>query len=154
MTAGGPVGGCDRVFDHREVRRALETVSRAIQEIPASTSPTVVAARACVVAFERLERVLVAHFDHEEAEAGFFAEVLGMAPTLARELDALRQEHPRLAEQIEGVVEAARWAGLSSQSWGRVSQGFEAFVRQLERHESAEDLLVADALLTDEGGSG
>lgn len=154
MSAGAAFSGGDRIFDHNEVRRALASFSRSLSTISATQSPSVVAVRAGTAACEHLEAVLLAHFRYEEAEAGFFSEVLEMAPTLARDLDALRGDHPRLAEELARVAEDARWAGLSGEAWRRVAGRFDSFAQHLERHEHAEDLLVADALLIDEGGSG
>ena len=154
VTAGTEMGGSGRIFDHHEMRRSLRGASQAIDAILAEPSPSVPAARAALHAIEGLESVLVAHFRYEEGESGFFAELLGIAPQLTKDLDELRRQHPGLAERMSAVVEDARWAGLSGSAWRRVSAGFGSFAQELKRHERAEDALVADALFTDEGGSG
>lgn len=122
--------------------------------IVADPSPDVSAAQAALQAIEHLENVLAEHFRCEEGEDGFFAELLGAAPQLTAKLDELRREHPVLAKWMSAVAENARWAGLSGSAWRRVATDLSSFAQELTRHENAEDALVTDELLSDEGGRG
>ena len=146
MNESAAVAGSGREFDHEEVRRVFGAAARAVRVARETASPTVDAARAAVAAIEGLEQVLLAHFAYEEAESGFFAEALGMAPARAHELEALRRSHPDLVARIAAIADRARWAGLSGDSWKRVAASFGEFARRLERHEHSEELLMADML--------
>ena len=149
MTAGTHIGEGDRVFDHHELNRAVSAAATRVEAVEAESSPDVPTVHAAEQAIERLVSTLEAHFRFEESATGFFAEVIGAAPRVSGELAELRSQHPELARQMAEVAEGVRSAGLSKTSWQRVAAGFGAFVQELERHEAAEDALVADALLED-----
>jgi len=140
--------------DHKEVRRTLVVATRRLGTLVADPSPAAPVAEAALEAMEGLERILLAHFHAEEGEAGFFEELLRAAPQLSRDVDELRHQHPVLAERIHSIVEGSRWAGLSDSAWRKVSVEFDRFVEEFTLHENTEDRLVAEGLMTDEGGLG
>ena len=147
-------GGVDCLFDHHYVARAVAAIDRRLKRLPGECSPSVEAARGLTAAIERLELALPRHFAMEEGESGFFAETLQACPGASRRLAALRSEHEPLATRLRALADAARWAGLSLEAWQCVAKDFQAFAEELRRHELAEDSVVAEALLTDEGGPG
>ncbi len=143
-----------KIFDHHELRRTLRSVSSGLDHLLSAAPTTSISAMAAIRAIERLEYTLAAHFRYEEAERGFFAEVMSAAPERVSDLDKLRSEHPALSSQLQRLAEIARRPDLSVSDWCSLAADFEAFVRALQSHEHAEDALVADAMVTDEGGSG
>ena len=147
-------GGANSVFDHHDVARAMAAIDRGLKRLLGESSPSVAASRSVTAAVERLEVELPRHFAMEEGESGFFAEMLPAYPDVGRRLDALRSEHEPLAARLRALADAARWAGLSLGAWQRVAKDFRAFAEELQRHELAEDSVVAEALLTHEGGPG
>jgi iron-sulfur cluster repair protein YtfE (RIC family) len=143
-----------KIFDHHELRRAFHSVTDQLDSILSMTQPTDATCLAAVRAVERLQGTLEAHFRYEEAETGFFAEVLSAAPERLSELDKLRADHPALAAELQRLVTGAKRAEQSLARWQRLSEEFTNFRSDLQRHEHAEDAVVADALVTDAGGSG
>jgi hypothetical protein len=91
---------------------------------------------------------VVEHFRFEE-EKGYLDAVLQREPRLERAVRQLVEDHRRLAQAMDALVEEARDAP-------RLDEAFRARVRawmeELRKHEDRENDLVQDAFNTDLGG--
>ena len=141
-----------RVFDHHELRRLLRIAEHQV-EAAAVSAPTASNSAAALRALESLEEGLVQHFRYEE-QGGFFDAMLQEAPNLSERLLELQGQHAELIEQVRLIVDGANSVDASNPTWLPVFEALRAFVREIRRHENAEDALVADSLFTDEGGGG
>jgi len=139
--------------EHRDLAVLLRDARKGVAVLTGS-KPEVASVRASITQVVDFGHALRRHFDLEEADGGFFAHVIERAPQLADELERIRSDHGPLRSAIAEIVEATKWAGTSSDAWSRIEATLDRFARDLQRHESAEDVVAADALLTDEGGSG
>ncbi|HEX6850266.1 MAG TPA: hemerythrin domain-containing protein [Candidatus Polarisedimenticolaceae bacterium] len=100
-----------------------------------------------------LRRGLQDHFESEEKGALFGALPLAK-PRLARQLDALRKEHPVLSERLERIIAQAE--GLEDPAvydLRELNAAVQLFVATLRRHEAAENEIVVHSLW-DELGTG
>jgi hypothetical protein len=139
--------------EHRDLGVLLRDTRKGVAALTGSTPP-VADVRASITQIAEFEHALGRHFELEEAEGGFFAYVIERSPHLAGELERIRNDHGPLRKAIAEIVAASLWAGTSAEAWSGVDTMLDRFARDLQRHESAEDVVAADALLVDEGGSG
>ncbi len=149
MPTTGPVAP-----DHRALGELVKRVGHALERLRQLSSPPVALAKEAGELVELFGTELQRHFASEESEQGFFADVIARAPRLDRPLRKLRKEHRAMTHSLKSLVDAARWAGVSSKSWLEVADRFDELAADLGRHETLEDSLVAEALNDDEGGSG
>ena len=140
------------VWDHRALGKLIEEVSGGLGELRSAEAISRAGERRAVRQIDRLEAALAAHFELEEGDGGFFAEVLAAAPERGRRLDELRSAHGPLGEAMRALVGRAHGAGTSSAAWAGVARELDALLAHLQRHELAEDQLVAEALQRDLGG--
>ena len=92
----------------------------------------------------RLGDQLVTHFAMEEAD-GYFAEALMHAPQLVARANDLLAQHPKmthLARDLAGAEPGEAW-------WQETRERFQAFLRELTRHERGEDQLLQEAYVRD-----
>lgn len=93
---------------------------------------------------DRLERFrdhLQGHFAHEESDAGV-ALFANLPPELSKQADDLRDEHGKLLQQLNALVDRLHVCDLEHDCWGSARQDFETFLDQLNTHETAEDALL------------
>lgn len=95
---------------------------------------------------------LVKHFATEE-EGGYFSEALTHAPRLISRANELMAQHPRMmgeARQLQVDLKAMR----TSADWRlETRKRFEAFCRELTKHEKCEDSLLQEAYHRDIGAA-
>ena len=119
---------------HEEILRLLEALRRATRAPDAETAPALL---------ERLEHALRQHFALEE-QGGYFAEELERAPQIAGTVTHLQNEHLELMTRLREI---------RGQTGGAPTvESVEAFARRLRDHETAENRLMQDTYLEDEGG--
>jgi len=95
----------------------------------------------------RLHTLLARHFALEESK-GYLAEELAIAPQLSHVAEGLRKEHEQILARVKKLEDSSR-AGSTTDA---LVQAIDEAVSQLRDHESAENRLVQQALLDDEGG--
>jgi hypothetical protein len=124
-----------------ELRRSLAKLRQLLAACRDPTAP--------LALLDDLHRQLEAHFRFEEA-GGYLRDVLAQAPGHAVEAGRLQAQHAallggldRLQAEVEGCLEAPRWASVRA--------AFARFREELERHERAEIHLVQESVLTDLG---
>jgi len=139
--------------EHRDLAVLLRDTRKGVTALTGS-DPPVADVRPSITHVAEFEHALGRHFELEEAEGGFFTHVIERAPHLAGELERIRNDHGPLRKAMAEIVEASRGAGTSAEAWSGIDAMLDRFARDLQRHESAEDVVAADALLVDEGGSG
>jgi iron-sulfur cluster repair protein YtfE (RIC family) len=100
---------------------------------------------------EALASVVEAHFRHEEAEEGFFADVLAEAPRLEPKIDLLRQQHAGFRAALARLRALAQGNRPTRASWEAVERCFEEFLSQFLAHEGLEDALLQEAYGQDLG---
>jgi hypothetical protein len=140
-------------LEHRDLAALLRETRNGVAALTGA-EPAAASARVSIAQVAEFGDALGRHFEIEEAEGGFFAHVIERAPHLVGELERIRGEHTPLREAMAEIVGAAKWAGTSAEAWSRIDTMLDRFARDLQRHESAEDVVAADALLIDECGSG
>ena len=95
---------------------------------------------------------LVKHFTLEE-EGGYFSEALMHAPRLISRANELMAQHPKMtteARQLAVDLQSVR----GSANWRQETRKrFEAFRRELTRHEQSEDRLLQEAYTRDIGSA-
>lgn len=98
-----------------------------------------------------LERELGRHFRLEE-QGGYLMDALEVAPRHARRAAQLERQHERFRKEATELLERARLASRSSREWQAIQQDFQDFADALLEHEQAENEIIADAFLGDQGG--
>lgn len=96
-----------------------------------------------VAALAELGSFFERHFEREEGEGGFFAQLRSRAPDLAPELDVLAGEHRRMLASIAALAEQHRI--LAEAGSVDVSAGVAGLVATIERHEAKEAELMRTA---------
>lgn len=102
------------------------------------------------VEFEKLKDELVQHF-HEEDEGGFFDGIVEHAPRLSERIEALRQEHDRLLEQLNELQTKVDVPAPSPEWWQELERSFHDFSCELMRHEHRENEILQEAYGVDIG---
>ncbi len=94
---------------------------------------------------EQTRANILEHFRYEELN-GYMDAVLHREPNLARTVESLREEHRRLAQELESLIEGAKKArALDDAFRNRVH----LWIENVRRHEADENNLVQDAFNVD-----
>jgi hypothetical protein len=96
---------------------------------------------------EQFEDLLLIHFAAEEAEE-FFGSLVTDQPWMLDRIGRLQQDHGELATALDELLEFARSEPRVTDLTARV----ERFLARLDAHERAENALMQDLILLDEGG--
>ena len=137
-----PVAGIEE--DHSSVRDHIEEIA---------------AARTCaalVAALDGLPAELEAHFAREESDEGYFADIGQRRPAVSPQLQAFRDEHRAMLEQLEGVCGqlADRGEGADEEIPPPIHDAVTQWLEKLRGHELEESRIIADVYYSDEGGYG
>jgi septation ring formation regulator EzrA len=105
-----------------------------------------------------LEEMLLDHFAAEEQSGGLYDDLRKRRPALTSELDALRDEHQVIRDELDaihlrlnGQIEAEPTVEVIPESMKRdVSR----WLTRLRGHERKESLMIGEVYYTDEGGFG
>lgn len=130
--------------DHAELQcmmMRLRKLSDASQQdrTPADPEPAAL--------LEDFEDLLLIHFAAEEAEE-FFGSLVTDQPRLLDRLSRLQREHGELAGMADELIEFAR----REPHLNELSARIECFLDRLDAHEHAENALMQELILLDEGG--
>jgi hypothetical protein len=146
-----PQGELTETLDeHRACLRLVEGVENCLTQAPDLEGRWVAA---LLERLRPLRRGLREHFESEEKGA-IFGSLPIAKPRLARQLDALKKEHPVLSERLERIIAHAE--GLSDPEIYEIRElnaAVQLFVATLRRHEAAENEIVVHSLW-DELGTG
>lgn len=97
---------------------------------------------------EDFEAQLVLHFAAEEAEE-FFGSLVTDEPRLLQRVEALQDEHGRMAEAVGQLLESAKSGAPGPEMAERITR----FLGWFTAHEHAENALMQEFLLLDRRGS-
>jgi hypothetical protein len=132
---------------HRELRTALEELSRFLEENPPLSNPRASAeiTRRISKRLARLHDTLAAHFREEEA-AGLPDLLIGGLPHIADRVASLRAEHDRLLSQILALVTATdRHAEDGAPYDVNLREWLASFIARISEHEERETLVIDQA---------
>lgn len=122
---------------HRELKELLGRIECVLNEQTASIDE---ASRL----LGQLGDQLVKHFALEEAD-GYFAEALTQAPQLIARANDLLAQHPKMTHLVQQLTTAEPGEAW----WRQTRERFQAFARELLRHERSEDQLLQEAYVRD-----
>ena len=132
--------------DHRTLEDQLDAVA-------AATTRT-----ALLQGLRPLPRMMQEHFAREEQVNGFYDDLQLRRPSVASELEALRDEHRLILEAFSGLVRQMQERIDAEQSVEEISEDMTSAVarslERLRRHEHQESVMIGDVYYTDEGGLG
>jgi signal transduction histidine kinase len=129
--------------DHADLRKmvtGLRGMCRALREgrcLPGPESAALI---------EEFESQLIPHFAAEQAEE-YFGSLVTEQPRLLQRVERLQAEHAELAEALDRLIELARSEDGGPELGVRLGQFLDSF----EAHEHAENRLMQEFLLLDEG---
>lgn len=143
----GPHHSPERIEeDHRTLEDQLDAVA-------AATTRT-----ALLQGLRPLPRMMQEHFAREEQVNGFYDDLQLRRPSVASELEALRDEHRLILEAFSGLVRQMQERIDAEQSVEEISEDMTSAVarslERLRRHEHQESVMIGDVYYTDEGGLG
>jgi hypothetical protein len=101
------------------------------------------------VLIEEFEDLVLLHFAAEEAEE-FVGSLVTDQPRLLGRVERLQREHGELATALDDLLELARGKPRATELAARV----EGFLARLDAHEHAENALMQELIVLDEGGGG
>ena len=133
--------------EHRQIQ-ILNDRLRVIVAAPEDTLPEPRWRRLLTQEIESFGVRLSAHFAREEA-GGYFAEVAERRPELSTKIDGLQAQHKGFVDELAEIVAGVREGVALSEILGRIHARLDA----LAAHESDEDALLQDGMLTDIGAS-
>lgn len=129
--------------EHRELEEKYEVIHAAIAAGPSAL--TSVCNRLTDLAVE-LER----HFENEE-EAGYFTEIIDLAPHLSHRAERLEAEHEQLLRQLRQLQCHVAATQDADQRYELICRILPGFIAACRKHEHCETELVQEAWLTDIG---
>jgi hypothetical protein len=129
--------------DHRELRSRLDALTNKADRAGVLSS------------LHELPKMLGEHFADEEVAGGLYEELARRNPGLEKKLDALRQEHRELLQELEALGgELPSAGGADSAIDEDLQRSIDRCADRLRRHEHAESEMIADVYYSDEGGRG
>ena len=136
--------------EHKACLKLVEAVEDCL------THPPDLEGRWVATLLERLRPLRVGLKDHfvSEEKGALFGSLPLSKPRLARQLDALKAEHPALLQRLERIIAQAE--GLDDPEiyhLRELNAAVQLFVATLRRHEAAENEIVVHSLW-DELGTG
>ena len=132
--------------DHADLYR---TVARLRQLCGELREGRALATREVVGFLQDFEEQLIPHFAAEEAEE-FFGSLVTDQPRLLRQVERLQAEHDEMAGGMERLLELAASGSVGPD----LALRLERFLDQFEAHEHAENALMQEFVLLDEGAGG
>lgn len=132
--------------DHAELEKIVERLRELCMALHTQPSSADLRAESLIYEFEDL---LIPHFAAEEAEE-FFGSLATEEPRLLYRVERLQAEHVQIAEALDRIAEFARTRPAAQVLAARLTRLLDAF----DAHEHAENELMQEFLLLDEGGDG
>jgi hypothetical protein len=148
-------GASARLHEHEELRKLLERTRRSVADCSASLTRGRRAGsgrHACLRDLADLEAAVLRHFALEDA-GDSLSDLLRVAPRYAARAEELQAEHASLARELRSVCELGEICGRSQERWSELEWRLEAFARNLQAHESAENEIASRAFLEDVGSA-
>lgn len=134
----------------REDHADLDRIAARLREVCAALRNGQAAADAQPVGLiEEYEDLLIAHFAAEQAEE-FFGSLMTDQPSLLQRVEHLQDEHGKLAEALEQLLEFAKNGPPGSDLAVRIR----AFLDRFDTHEDAENALMEEFIVLDQRGEG
>lgn len=99
---------------------------------------------------QNLREQLVAHFIDEE-EDGYLGSALDVAPRFASQAEKLQQQHQQFLDQLDTLVARLKAADQPVNCWDETQSEFDSLIRDLRKHESAENSIMQSAFGDDLG---
>jgi len=131
--------------EHKELRSMRDRLL-AIAATSVDVLPEVRLRNLLATELESFSGTLSVHFGHEE-RGGYFSEVRARRPELSAQIERLQAQHEELVEMFAELARTLRsGVGIS----GVAAQVRDA-LEVLSVHESSEDALLQDGMLTDIG---
>jgi Hemerythrin HHE cation binding domain len=132
--------------DHAELDKTVSQlrelcVALCCNQAPADPGPAAL--------IEEFEAQLILHLAAEEAEE-FFGSLVTDQPSLLQRVERLQAEHGEMAETLDQLLEFAK----SGPSWPELAVRLIRFLDGFDAHEHAENALMQEFFLLDQGGSG
>jgi hypothetical protein len=142
----------------------LALIAEAVLEDHAELDKTVVRLRELCVALcgnqaptdpgpavlvEEFEFQLIPHFAAEEAEE-FFGSLVTDQPSLLQQVERLQDDHVEMAEALDALQKFAESGPSGPELAARITQ----FLDRFDAHEHAENTLMQEFFLLDQGGGG
>lgn len=94
---------------------------------------------------DRTRRHIAEHFRFEE-DNGYMDAVLHREPNLTRTVENLRDEHRRIAQDLDRLIEETKKGGCLDEAF---RDQVRSWIEEVLRHESRENALVQDAFNVD-----
>lgn len=132
------------LVQHRDLHARLQTLRAAFSD-PANRGSVDLRA-----ALGDLRTILQEHFVQEEA-GGFIEESIARIPRLASAARDVMAEHPRLLDELDGLLESLSVLDISPAGWRSARERFNAFADHLLAHERNEHAVVQDGYNEDFG---
>lgn len=130
-------------------------VAQAVREDHADLNELVAKLRALAASLrdgqdllEEFEAELIPHFASEQAEE-YFGSLIAEQPHLLRQVEQLQRDHEQLTEDLDRLTQLAANARGSE-----LGPRLERFLDAFEAHERAENALLQEFCLMDEGENG
>lgn len=128
------------VAQHRRLHAMLRLMRNAIGQ---SVQPDELPSFAEIVRIlARLREELEHHFAEEEA-GGCLDEAVSRCPSLSAEAKRIAAEHQEILAQVDGLTEQAGTLAPTPRNQLEIQQAFDRLYRRLQRHEAAENRLLA-----------
>jgi iron-sulfur cluster repair protein YtfE (RIC family) len=130
--------------EHRDVNKALRHITEVLDSLqcaPHEGSPVTQVADRLVA----LRKVLQYHFVLED-EGGCLDEAVARCPSLGKEVDAIKCEHPKLLQHLDSLIVQASQISRSLQGISSFRDRWQPFVLELSSHEDKEDQLLIKGL--------
>jgi hypothetical protein len=132
--------------DHAALDR---TVVRLRELCMALAGDHAAAGTAAAALIEEFESQLLPHFVAEEADE-FFGSLVAEEPRLLQLVERLEAQHEEMADTLDDLLRFA----LSRPPGPELASRLNQFLDRFDEHEHAENALLQDSLLLDEGGGG
>ncbi len=155
--AGFPLDYADKLHvQHLQMRHSLKALSGLIESVMVGRARGEALGpdwAAALIVLADLERDLPEHFALEEQD-GHLASAVAVAPRFHRKAAHLLAQHADFCDRLTLLLDHARQAGTSVQSWAEVQQDFFRLSTDLLEHERAEGDLIGRAYCEDIGSPG
>jgi hemerythrin-like domain-containing protein len=127
--------------DHQGMRRRLSEVASALEQLAQSHS----LAKSAVDQLTNLRNWLAEHFASEE-QAGALLEARNYCPQVGMEVERIFAEHRQLLANLQAMLDTLQQSERHiGHGVTEICREFERFRTQMERHEEAENSVVARA---------
>jgi hypothetical protein len=126
--------------EHRDLDRRIKRLWHHVRQ-PIDENLLPAALAELVLHLQELHDVMNHHFE-AEAAGGYLEEAVARVPRLARAADAIEGHHPELLRDVSKLVESAKNAKPSIETWEQMRVVFARFAGKLLAHETVENRIL------------